>query len=94
MAFQLEEKCRVEMENHKGVLDKEYESLITQFTKELERLQVKHNQEIEKKVRRVAVRRQGYPWLGLICTEYATEILRHKAAVSSHAGTPGLSVTC
>ena len=41
----------MEMENHKAVLDKEYESLITQFTKELERLQVKHNQEMEKKVR-------------------------------------------
>ena len=40
----------MEMENHKGVLDKEYESLITQFTKELERLQVKHNQDMEKKV--------------------------------------------
>ncbi|XP_043227082.1 serine/threonine-protein kinase Tao-like [Amphibalanus amphitrite] len=49
--IKLEEKCRVEMENHKAVLDKEYESLITQFTKELERLQVKHNQEMEKKVK-------------------------------------------
>ncbi|XP_037088997.1 serine/threonine-protein kinase Tao-like [Pollicipes pollicipes] len=49
--IKLEEKCRVEMENHKAVLDKEYENLITQFTKELERLQVKHSQEVEKKVK-------------------------------------------
>ena len=34
----LEEKCRVEMENHKHALDKEYETLLMQFSKELEKL--------------------------------------------------------
>lgn len=47
----LEEKCRVEMENHKSVLDREYETLIMQFTKELERLQAKQQQVLEKKLK-------------------------------------------
>lgn len=35
---QLEERCRVDMESHKHMLDKEYEALLTQFSKELEKL--------------------------------------------------------
>ncbi|KAK4327972.1 hypothetical protein Pmani_001586 [Petrolisthes manimaculis] len=46
----LEEKCRVEMENHKHNLDKEYEALLTQFSKELEKLRQKHEKEQEKKL--------------------------------------------
>jgi len=38
------------MENHKQLLDKEYESLLQQFSKELEKLQIRHQQELEKKV--------------------------------------------
>ncbi|MCL4123307.1 UNVERIFIED_CONTAM: hypothetical protein GTU68_048499, partial [Idotea baltica] len=44
----LEEKCKVEMESHKQVLDKEYESLLMQFRKELEKLRQKHEKEQEK----------------------------------------------
>jgi thousand and one amino acid protein kinase len=47
---QLEERCKIEMENHKQLLDKEYESLLQQFSKELEKLQIRHQQELEKKV--------------------------------------------
>lgn len=48
--LQLEERCRVEMEGHKQMLDKEYETLLTSFRKELEKLHVKHQQELERKV--------------------------------------------
>ncbi|RXG72555.1 Serine/threonine-protein kinase SULU [Armadillidium vulgare] len=44
----LEEKCKVEMENHKQILDKEYETLLMQFRKELEKLRQKHEKEQEK----------------------------------------------
>lgn len=46
----MEERCKVEMENHKQLLDKEYESLLQQFSKELEKLQLKHNQDLDRKV--------------------------------------------
>merc|ERR1711874_793369 len=46
----LEEKCRVEMESRKHMLDKEYEALLTQFSKELEKLRLKHEKEQEKKI--------------------------------------------
>lgn len=36
----LEEKCKVEMEGHKGALDKEYDLLLHSFTRELEKLSV------------------------------------------------------
>lgn len=39
--LKLEEKCKMEMDNHKAQLDKEYEALLQQFSRELERLQVK-----------------------------------------------------
>lgn len=38
------------MDTHKQSLDKEYESLLQQFSKELEKLQIKHQQELDKKV--------------------------------------------
>lgn len=38
------------MESHKQLLDKEYETLLQQFSKELEKLHLKHQQESEKKV--------------------------------------------
>lgn len=46
----LEENCRQEMEKHKGLLDREYEQLLTQFSKDLEKLQLKHQEELSKKV--------------------------------------------
>jgi len=52
--IKLEEKCKVEMDNHKQVLDKEYEALLQQFSKELEKLQIKHQQELEKKMKQNA----------------------------------------
>lgn len=39
--LKLEDRCKMEMEAHKNQLDKEYESLLQNFSKELERLQVK-----------------------------------------------------
>lgn len=36
----LEEKCKVEMENHKTALDKEYDLILHNFTRELDRLSV------------------------------------------------------
>ena len=42
------------MEEHKVKLDKEYEQLMQNFTKDLERLKVKHQQEQEKKVSRIS----------------------------------------
>ena len=39
------------MEKHKNLLDREYEQLLTQFSKDLERLQVKHQEELAKTVR-------------------------------------------
>lgn len=38
--MKLEEKCKVEMDTHKTALDKEYDSLLHNFTRELERLEV------------------------------------------------------
>ena len=49
--LQLEAKCRQELEEHKQRLDKEYDSLLLQFSKELEKLQTAHHQELERKVR-------------------------------------------
>ena len=38
------------MEKHKQMLDREYEQLLTQFSRELERLQLKHQEELGKRV--------------------------------------------
>merc|ERR1719339_864708 len=47
----LEEACRQEMEKHKQLLDKEYEQLLTQFSKELEKVQLKHQEELGKRLK-------------------------------------------
>jgi serine/threonine protein kinase TAO1, putative (fragment) len=47
---QLEAKCKQELEEHKQKLDKEYETLLSQFSKDLEKMQVKHHKELQKKV--------------------------------------------
>ena len=49
--LKLEEKCKVEMEGHKGALDKEYDMLLHNFTKELEKLAMKHHQELERRIK-------------------------------------------
>lgn len=49
--IKLEEKCKVEMENHKQLLDKEYEALLQKFSKELEDLQIKHQLELDRKLK-------------------------------------------
>ncbi|XP_011198385.1 serine/threonine-protein kinase Tao isoform X2 [Bactrocera dorsalis] len=47
--LKLEEKCKLEMEAHKGALDKEYDNLLYNFTRELERLEAKHQQDLERR---------------------------------------------
>jgi thousand and one amino acid protein kinase len=47
----LEEACRQEMEKHKQLLDKEYEQLLTHFSKELEKMQLKHQEELGKRLK-------------------------------------------
>lgn len=47
--LKLEEKCKIEMEGHKGSLDKEYDLLLHNFTRELEKLSTKHSQELERR---------------------------------------------
>jgi thousand and one amino acid protein kinase len=46
----LEEQCRQEMEKHKQMLDREYEQLLGQFSRELEKLQLRHQEELGKRV--------------------------------------------
>ncbi|CAH0549266.1 unnamed protein product [Brassicogethes aeneus] len=53
--WKLEERCKMEMEAHKNQLDKEYENLLLSFSKDLERLQVKHSQEMERKTKQKIV---------------------------------------
>lgn len=47
--LKLEEKCKIEMEGHKGALDKEYDLLLHNFTRELEKLSAKHLQELDRR---------------------------------------------
>lgn len=49
--LKLEEKCKLEMEAHKSQLDKEYEVLLQTFSRELDKLQVRHAQELERKLK-------------------------------------------
>ncbi|XP_044738703.1 serine/threonine-protein kinase Tao [Chrysoperla carnea] len=49
--LKLEERCKLEMEQHKSQLDKEYEALLQTFSRELERLQVRHTQDLDRKVK-------------------------------------------
>ncbi|XP_017087978.1 serine/threonine-protein kinase Tao isoform X3 [Drosophila bipectinata] len=50
----LEEKCKVDMEAHKTALDKEYDTLLHNFTRELERLESKHQQDVERRVKQTS----------------------------------------
>lgn len=43
------------------MLDKEYETLLTSFRKELEKLHVKHQQELERKVENRSKLSSRYP---------------------------------
>eukprot|EP00096_Caligus_rogercresseyi_P008252 TRINITY_DN2677_c0_g1_i2.p1 TRINITY_DN2677_c0_g1~~TRINITY_DN2677_c0_g1_i2.p1 ORF type:complete len:785 (-),score=287.16 TRINITY_DN2677_c0_g1_i2:180-2534(-) len=47
----LEEQCRQEMEKHKVMLDRDYEGILGTFSRELERLQLKHQEELGKKLK-------------------------------------------
>lgn len=47
----LEEKCKLEMESHKSALDKEYELLLHNFQRDIERLENKHSQEIDRRIK-------------------------------------------
>lgn len=49
--IKLEEKCKVEMDNHKTALDKEYDLLLNNFTRELERLSQRHGQDVDKRLK-------------------------------------------
>lgn len=53
--MKLEDRCRMEMESHKNQLDKEYDVLLANFSKELEKLQTKHQQELERKQKQSAL---------------------------------------
>lgn len=48
---QLESKCKQEIEEHKQKLDKEYETLLQSFNRELQVHQVKHQKELERKLK-------------------------------------------
>lgn len=48
---QLELKCKQEIEEHKQKLDKEYEALLQTFNRELQVHQVKHQKELERKLK-------------------------------------------
>lgn len=48
---QLETKCKQEIEEHKQKLDKEYESLLQSFTRELQANQAKHQKDLERKLK-------------------------------------------
>ena len=51
------------MEKHKQMLDREYEQLLTQFSRELERLQLKHQEELGKRVRSTKIHKNIlYPY--------------------------------
>lgn len=52
--LKLEEKCKMEMEAHKNLLDKDYETLLQAFSRDLEKLQLKHQQELERKTKQNA----------------------------------------
>ncbi|KAL7745529.1 hypothetical protein ACLKA6_015520 [Drosophila palustris] len=49
--LKLEEKCKVEMETHKTALDKEYDNLLHNFTRDLERLEANHQQDLERRAK-------------------------------------------
>lgn len=47
--LKLEERCKIEMEAHKTSLDKEYEVLLHNFQRDIERLENKHSQELNRR---------------------------------------------
>lgn len=47
--LKLEERCKLEMEAHKASLDKEYEVLLHNFQRDIERLENKHSQELSRR---------------------------------------------
>lgn len=47
--LKLEEKCKMEMDGHKTQLEKEYDALLQNFSRDLERLQQKHAQEMDRR---------------------------------------------
>lgn len=49
--LKLEDKCRLEMETHRRVLDSEYEHLLQEFSVVLEKVQARHQQELDRKVK-------------------------------------------
>ncbi|KMZ10642.1 serine/threonine-protein kinase Tao isoform X3 [Drosophila simulans] len=50
----LEEKCKVDMEAHKTALDKEYDTLLHNFTRDLDRLETKHQQDVERRAKQTS----------------------------------------
>ncbi|XP_016949509.1 serine/threonine-protein kinase Tao isoform X1 [Drosophila biarmipes] len=52
--LKLEEKCKVDMEAHKTALDKEYDTLLHNFTRDLERLETKHQQDVERRAKQTS----------------------------------------
>ena len=60
----LEESCRQEMEKHKQMLDREYEQLLTQFSRELERLQLKHQDEVKLIM---ILQKNSFSWFAVQC---------------------------
>ncbi|XP_077288263.1 serine/threonine-protein kinase Tao [Arctopsyche grandis] len=49
--LKLEERCKLDMEAHKTQLDREYEALLQTFSRDLERLHIKHQQDLERKAK-------------------------------------------
>ena len=65
----LEEQCRQEMEKHKQLLDREYEQLLGQFSRELEKLQLRHQEDLGKRVRP-----EGTSWANTILSNVRIKI--------------------
>lgn len=53
--IKLEEKCKIEMDNHKTTLDKEYDMLLNNFTREIDRQSQRHHQERDKRAKQNGV---------------------------------------
>ena len=53
------------------MLDREYEQLLTQFSRELERLQLKHQEELGKRVRfsKIYLDTLGYYFYQYVCSK-------------------------
>jgi len=53
--LKLEERCRAEMETHKQALDREYEALVSQFSKEIEKIQQTRTVALDRKQKQNSV---------------------------------------